>query len=66
MLADITSPADVRALPSASLGPLASEIRSFLISKVHRTGGHLGPNLGAVELTIGVHRVFDSPADVVL
>jgi 1-deoxy-D-xylulose-5-phosphate synthase len=66
VLADITSPADVRALPSASLGPLASEIRSFLISKVHRTGGHLGPNLGAVELTIAVHRVFSSPVDVVL
>ncbi len=66
MLADIASPADVRALPSASLSPLAAEIRSFLISKVHRTGGHLGPNLGAVELTIAVHRVFDSPVDVVL
>ncbi|MGW4213226.1 1-deoxy-D-xylulose-5-phosphate synthase [Lentzea sp. NPDC004789] len=66
MLADITSPADVRALPSVSLRPLAEEIRSFLISKVHRTGGHLGPNLGAVELTIAVHRVFASPVDVVL
>jgi 1-deoxy-D-xylulose-5-phosphate synthase len=66
VLADITSPADVRALPSSALCPLAEEIRSFLISKVHRTGGHLGPNLGAVELTIAVHRVFDSPVDVVL
>ncbi|MDX8054072.1 1-deoxy-D-xylulose-5-phosphate synthase [Lentzea sp. BCCO 10_0798] len=66
MLADITSPADVRALSSSELDSLAAEIRSFLISKVHRTGGHLGPNLGAVELTIGVHRVFDSPVDVVL
>ncbi|GAA3640343.1 1-deoxy-D-xylulose-5-phosphate synthase [Lentzea atacamensis] len=66
MLADITSPADVRALPSSALCPLASEIRSFLISRVHRTGGHLGPNLGAVELTIAVHRVFSSPVDVVL
>ncbi|MFS8100591.1 1-deoxy-D-xylulose-5-phosphate synthase [Lentzea alba] len=66
MLADITSPADVRALASSSLCSLAEEIRSFLISKVHRTGGHLGPNLGAVELTIAVHRVFTSPADVVL
>ncbi|SEQ97636.1 1-deoxy-D-xylulose-5-phosphate synthase [Lentzea albida] len=66
MLADITSPADVRALSSSELGALASEVRSFLISKVHRTGGHLGPNLGAVELTIAVHRVFTSPVDVVL
>ncbi|MET9231068.1 1-deoxy-D-xylulose-5-phosphate synthase [Lentzea sp. NPDC003310] len=66
MLADITSPADVRALSSSELCALAAEIRSFLISKVHRTGGHLGPNLGAVELTIGVHRVFTSPVDVVL
>ena len=44
MLADITSPADVRALSTSELSSLASEIRSFLISKVHRTGGHLGPN----------------------
>ncbi|HEX7307935.1 1-deoxy-D-xylulose-5-phosphate synthase [Lentzea sp.] len=66
MLADITSPADVRALSSSELCSLAGEIRSFLISKVHRTGGHLGPNLGAVELTIAVHRVFSSPVDVVL
>ncbi|MCG8928196.1 1-deoxy-D-xylulose-5-phosphate synthase [Lentzea sp. CC55] len=66
MLADITSPADVRALSSSELLDLASEIRSFLVSKVHRTGGHLGPNLGAVELTIAVHRVFSSPVDVVL
>ena len=66
MLADITSPADVRALTSSSLPLLAADIRSFLISKVHRTGGHLGPNLGAVELTIAVHRVFSSPVDVVL
>ncbi|MFD4674387.1 1-deoxy-D-xylulose-5-phosphate synthase [Lentzea sp. NPDC058450] len=66
MLADITSPSDVRALSSSELSSLASEIRSFLISKVHRTGGHLGPNLGAVELTIAVHRVFTSPVDVVL
>ena len=66
MLADITSPADVRALSISELTTLATEIRAFLISKVHRTGGHLGPNLGAVELTIGVHRVFSSPVDVVL
>jgi 1-deoxy-D-xylulose-5-phosphate synthase len=66
VLADIASPADVRALPSSALCALAEEIRSFLISKVRRTGGHLGPNLGAVELTIAVHRVFTSPVDVVL
>ena len=50
----------------AELNQLASDIREFLIDKVSRTGGHLGPNLGVVELTIAVHRVFQSPRDVVL
>ena len=50
----------------AELNQLASDIREFLIEKVSRTGGHLGPNLGVVELTIAVHRVFQSPRDVVL
>ena len=50
----------------AQLKELASEIREFLIDKVTKTGGHLGPNLGVVELTIAIHRVFDSPKDVVL
>lgn len=50
----------------AELDQLASDIREFLIEKVSRTGGHLGPNLGVVELTIAIHRVFQSPRDVVL
>lgn len=50
----------------AQLKSLAAEIREFLIDKVSKTGGHLGPNLGVVELSIAVHRVFDSPKDVVL
>src|SRR5437588_6094775 len=48
------------------LAQLAQEIRTFLVDKVSRTGGHLGPNLGAVELTLAVHRVFDSPRDAVV
>lgn len=59
----ISSPADVRKLSSAQLRTLAAEIRDFLVSSVSRTGGHLGPNLGVVELTIALHRVFDSPRD---
>ena len=50
----------------AELDSLAADIREFLIEKVSQTGGHLGPNLGVVELTIAVHRVFQSPRDVVL
>ncbi|MER5351395.1 1-deoxy-D-xylulose-5-phosphate synthase [Kitasatospora sp. NPDC002551] len=63
LLSGITSPADLRALPAAELPRLADEIRDFLIDAVTRTGGHLGPNLGVVELTIALHRVFDSPRD---
>ncbi|MEJ2853441.1 MULTISPECIES: 1-deoxy-D-xylulose-5-phosphate synthase [unclassified Saccharothrix] len=66
LLTAIAGPADVRALPPSALPVLAGEIRRFLVERVSRTGGHLGPNLGAVELTIAVHRVFDSPDDVVL
>ncbi|CCH33335.1 1-deoxy-D-xylulose-5-phosphate synthase [Actinosynnema sp. NPDC047251] len=66
LLDAITGPGDVRALPSSALPVLAGEIRRFLIEQVSRAGGHLGPNLGAVELTIAVHRVFDSPHDVLL
>ena len=50
----------------AELDQLAGDIREFLIEKVSKTGGHLGPNLGVVELTIAIHRVFQSPRDVVL
>ncbi|MGH3744804.1 MAG: 1-deoxy-D-xylulose-5-phosphate synthase [Mycobacteriales bacterium] len=59
----VRGPADLKALPAAELPALAGEIRDFLVDKVSKTGGHLGPNLGAVELTIALHRVFDSPRD---
>ncbi|GAA1480603.1 1-deoxy-D-xylulose-5-phosphate synthase [Gordonia sinesedis] len=62
----IDSPADVRALSAAEVETLATEIRQFLIEKVSATGGHLGPNLGVVELTLALHRVFDSPSDPVI
>jgi 1-deoxy-D-xylulose-5-phosphate synthase len=58
--------AELREMSPAQLKSLAAEIREFLIDKVSKTGGHLGPNLGVVELSIAVHRVFDSPKDVVL
>ncbi|MCJ7859586.1 1-deoxy-D-xylulose-5-phosphate synthase [Corynebacterium kalidii] len=63
ILEKISSPADLRTLTPGQLETLAGEIREFLIEKVSATGGHLGPNLGVVELTIALHRVFDSPAD---
>ena len=66
MIEQIKSPQDLAALSAADLTKLAAEIRTFLIDKVTKTGGHLGPNLGVVELTIAIHRVFDSPKDVVL
>src|SRR5579859_5933996 len=63
MLESIASPRDVKALAPDQLPALASEIRDVLIETVSRTSGHLGPNLGVVELTIALHRVFDSPSD---
>ncbi len=66
LLSTIHSPQDLRRLPADALPALAAEIRDFLVAKVSRTGGHLGPNLGAVELTLALHRVFDSPADRLL
>jgi 1-deoxy-D-xylulose-5-phosphate synthase len=65
-LADLTSPAQLADLCDAELVELAVQIRRFLIDKVSATGGHLGPNLGVVELTIAIHRVFESPLDPVL
>ncbi|MCG7456203.1 1-deoxy-D-xylulose-5-phosphate synthase [Corynebacterium sp. ACRPH] len=59
----VSSPADLKGLDTDQLEQLAAEIREFLIQKVSATGGHLGPNLGVVELTIAMHRVFDSPSD---
>ena len=66
MLNQINSPADVKRLNDGEVAQLASEIRSFLIEQVSKSGGHLGPNLGVVELTIAIHRTFDSPKDVVV
>ena len=66
ILSRISSPADVRALRDDELEPLAQEIRDFLVQCVSRTGGHLGPNLGVVELTIAMHRVFRSPHDTMI
>jgi 1-deoxy-D-xylulose-5-phosphate synthase len=66
MIEQIKSPKDLAAYSPADLIALADEIRTFLIAKVTKTGGHLGPNLGVVELTIAIHRTFDSPKDVVL
>ncbi|MGQ0718603.1 MAG: 1-deoxy-D-xylulose-5-phosphate synthase [Pseudonocardiales bacterium] len=66
LLQSVHSPQDIKRLDTDALTELAAEIRTFLVEKVSRTGGHLGPNLGAVELTLAVHRVFDSPHDPVL
>ncbi|WUI02196.1 1-deoxy-D-xylulose-5-phosphate synthase [Spirillospora sp. NBC_00431] len=66
LLESITGPDDLKRLDAAQLTRLAEEIREFLVQAVSKTGGHLGPNLGAVELTIALHRVFDSPHDKIL
>ena len=66
ILNKVTSPQDLKNLPDDKVEELASEIRQFLIDKVSVTGGHLGPNLGVVELTIALHRVFDSPRDPIV
>jgi 1-deoxy-D-xylulose-5-phosphate synthase len=63
ILESISSPADLRGLTPEELGQLCDEIRSFILDKVSKTGGHLSPNLGVVELTLALHRVFDSPTD---
>ncbi len=66
LLEAIRSPADVRRLSPRQVDALAAEIRTFLVDQVSRTGGHLGPNLGVVELTIALHRVFESPRDTIV
>ena len=66
LLDGVHGPADVKRLSHSELTDLAAEIRRFLVATVSRTGGHLGPNLGVVELTIALHRVFDSPADALI
>ncbi|OIK23748.1 1-deoxy-D-xylulose-5-phosphate synthase [Streptomyces malaysiense] len=63
VLETIHGPQDLKKLDAGELGALAGEIREFLVDAVSRTGGHLGPNLGVVELTIALHRVFESPKD---
>ncbi|HSS09770.1 MAG TPA: 1-deoxy-D-xylulose-5-phosphate synthase [Acidimicrobiales bacterium] len=66
LLETISGPADLRKLDANELAMLAAEIRAFIVKAVAVTGGHLGSNLGAVELTLAVHRVFNSPRDVIL
>ncbi|QGV77978.1 1-deoxy-D-xylulose-5-phosphate synthase [Streptomyces ficellus] len=66
LLTRITGPRDLDRLAPEQLDQLAAEIRSFLVDAVSKTGGHLGPNLGVVELTIALHRVFESPKDKIL
>ena len=66
MLKDIKSPADLKGLSAAELNDLSTEIRTFLIEQVSKSGGHLGPNLGVVELTIAIHRIFESPKDAIV
>jgi 1-deoxy-D-xylulose-5-phosphate synthase len=66
LLRSLRGPEDLRALPSDALPALAAEIRDALVTSVAKTGGHLGPNLGCVELTIALHRVFDSPREPIV
>ncbi|MGY1829684.1 1-deoxy-D-xylulose-5-phosphate synthase [Geodermatophilus sp. SYSU D01180] len=66
LLRSLRDPADLRALPPEQLPALAAEIRDALVTSVARTGGHLGPNLGTVELTIALHRVFESPHEPIV
>jgi 1-deoxy-D-xylulose-5-phosphate synthase len=66
VLETINSPADLRALDQPHLSQLAGEVRAFLIEQTSKTGGHLSPNLGVVELTFALHRVFDSPKDAIV
>jgi 1-deoxy-D-xylulose-5-phosphate synthase len=66
ILHSISSPSDLKKVPAVQIPALAKEVREFLIDRVSKTGGHLGPNLGVVELTIAIHRVFDSPKDSII
>ena len=66
MLSQINSPADLASLSHDQLVELSAQIRAQLVEKVSKTGGHLGPNLGVVELTLAIHRVFESPKDVIV
>src|SRR5437764_1658220 len=66
LLADINSPSDLKRLNQQQLTQLAAEVRAFLVEHIAKTGGHLSPNLGVVELTFALHRVFDSPRDAIV
>ena len=66
MLEKINKPNDIRKIPAESLPELAEEIREFLIRSLSRTGGHLASNLGVVELTIALHRVYHLPKDKII
>ncbi|OKL50092.1 1-deoxy-D-xylulose-5-phosphate synthase [Boudabousia marimammalium] len=66
LLASVTAPSALRRLTPSELKQLAADIREYLVATVSRTGGHLGPNLGVVELTIALHKVFNSPTDTIL
>lgn len=66
ILDNINSPVDVKRLDEAELAPLCAEIREFLIESVSKTGGHLASNLGVVEISVGIHRVFNCPVDNVI
>ncbi|MER6669434.1 MULTISPECIES: 1-deoxy-D-xylulose-5-phosphate synthase [Amycolatopsis] len=66
LLESVHGPADLKRMNQDQLGELAAEIRDFLVEKVRLAGGHLGPNLGVVELTMALHRVFDSPDDAIV
>jgi 1-deoxy-D-xylulose-5-phosphate synthase len=66
VLESIHSPADLRALRRDQLEALAGEVRAFLVEHVSKTGGHLSPNLGVVELTLALHRVFESPEEAIV
>jgi deoxyxylulose-5-phosphate synthase len=66
LLETVQGPADLKRLRPEQLPVLAAEIRDFMVDAVSRTGGHLGPSLGVVEITLALHRVFDSPLDRIL
>lgn len=66
ILERINSSNDIKKLPEEELQPLCQELRDYMISSISRTGGHLASNLGAVELTVALHRVYDTSRDRVV
>ena len=65
-LEKIDSPSDIKKLKLEQLQPLADEVRAAVLNKISKAGGHSGPNLGVVELTVALHYVFDSPKDKIV